>query len=108
PLDEHQAVGRAVLGRTAAYCDKTDEVQKRLPRPRISRERDISPILPVRPGYVELPVAPIAPSLARSHVSRALASSGLARLDDTVRLVASEMVTQSRASPHDEIGRAHV
>jgi len=73
-LDEHHAVGSAVLRRKSGYFDKTDELQKRLPHSRIFRERDISPILPVRPGYVELPVAPIAPSLARSHVSRALAS----------------------------------
>lgn len=94
-LDEHHAVGSAVLRRKSGYFDKTDELQKRLPHSRIFRERDISPILPVRPGYVELPVAPIAPSLARSHVSRALASWGLARLDDTVRLVASELVTNA-------------
>jgi len=57
-----------------ATLTKRMNCKKGYPHSRIFRERDISPILPVRPGYVELPVAPIAPSLARSHVSRALAS----------------------------------
>jgi len=94
-LGERHAAGKAPLHGEHNLIDKRDEKQEMKTYSRVLHETNAARILPVRPGYLKLPVTPLAPSLARCHVSRMLAAWDLARLADTVRLVASELVTNA-------------